>query len=411
MNRLIELGKNVIRKLIKNGYQGYFVGGSVRDLLLNRNINDIDIATDALTDDIIKLFPKVIPTGLKHGTVTIISNNLPIEVTTFRKEGNYLDYRHPENVEFVTNLHDDLGRRDFTMNAMAMDEKLNIIDPYNGRGALNDKLIITVGSPNERFQEDPLRMLRAIRFASQLNFAIDHLTWHQLIVNIPYLKYIAVERVKLELDKIICSDNPSLGFDLIKASGLLKWIKGLSSHNFEKNINYYSLLNKTDDNNIRWFLFLKPFNTKERINLMDGLKFSNKEISINEQLFNSYLLLKSGLDNDRLKKCLVENDLSICLKATYIASLLGEITKEEHNIIIERLNDLDRSIFVRNRKDLKISGSDLIHHFSEPGGPWVKELLDKLLELVIYHQEENEFSSLLNKAIKIRKESVYEGKN
>lgn len=166
----------IIEQIESNRFQAFIVGGAVRDYLLNRPISDIDIATDALPADIMKIFDKVIPTGIKHGTVLVRSQQLSFEITTFRKESGYQDHRHPDSVTFVSDIEEDLSRRDFTMNALAMDRNFKVIDPFGGESDIKAQIIRMVGNPNHRLQEDPLRMMRAVRFSSQLGFAVDPIT-------------------------------------------------------------------------------------------------------------------------------------------------------------------------------------------------------------------------------------------
>lgn len=163
----------ILDVLYKNGYEGYMVGGCVRDLILGKKPNDYDITTNAEPDIVASLFEKVILTGLKHGTVTVVINNNQYEVTTYRMDGDYEDSRHPENVQFVNDIREDLSRRDFTINAMAYNNKNGLVDCFGGISDLNNKIIRTVGNPKKRFKEDALRMLRAVRFAVQLEFEIE----------------------------------------------------------------------------------------------------------------------------------------------------------------------------------------------------------------------------------------------
>ncbi|HET7615418.1 MAG TPA: CCA tRNA nucleotidyltransferase, partial [Bacillales bacterium] len=163
----------VVNHLIENGYEAYIVGGAVRDHLIGRRVKDIDIATSATPDKVDGLFDKTIPVGVEHGTVVVRFRHQSFEVTTFRKESDYKDHRRPSAVSFVSSLHEDLQRRDFTINAMALSREGELIDPCDGRSDLQRKLIRTVGTAKERFEEDPLRMMRAVRFASELDFRIE----------------------------------------------------------------------------------------------------------------------------------------------------------------------------------------------------------------------------------------------
>lgn len=188
MDESFVKAKAILTTLHNNGYEAYFVGGSVRDFLLHRPTDDIDIATSALPGQIIDLFPKTIDVGAVHGTVIVLHDGEQFEVTTFRTEEGYEDYRRPSHVEFVTSLHEDLKRRDFTMNAIAMTINGEIIDPFDGRKAIKKKVIQTVGNPTERFREDALRMMRAVRFLSQLSFLLCENTQSAIMENAYLLK-------------------------------------------------------------------------------------------------------------------------------------------------------------------------------------------------------------------------------
>lgn len=194
--------------LKKAGYEAYPVGGCVRDLLLGRVPGDWDVTTSARPECVQSLFEHTIPTGIRHGTITVICGETAIEVTTFRKEGKYGDSRHPDFVTFDTDLSGDLSRRDFTINAMALGGEGQVIDPYGGQEDLRYGLIRAVGEPEERFSEDALRILRGIRFAAQLGFAVEKETAVAMERYAGLVDKITAERIKAEVEKILCSPNP-----------------------------------------------------------------------------------------------------------------------------------------------------------------------------------------------------------
>ena len=201
--------QKAIDLLSDNGFEAYLVGGCVRDSILGREFNDYDITTSALPEEIKKVFSdfRVIETGIKHGTVTVLIDELPLEITTYRIDGDYIDNRHPENVTFSRNIADDLSRRDFTVNAMAYNGKL--VDLYGGMDDLQKKIIRCVGDPHKRFNEDGLRILRALRFASVLGFQIEKQTADAIIKNMSLLNNISSERICIELKKLLCGKNAS----------------------------------------------------------------------------------------------------------------------------------------------------------------------------------------------------------
>lgn len=216
---------SVCRGLKSRGFEAYIVGGAVRDSLLNRKSLDWDVTTSATPEQVIAIFDHTIPTGIKHGTVTVILKNDKIEVTTMRKEGVYADGRRPLSVCFVTEIETDLARRDFTVNAIAYDPiDDRLVDPYGGCQDLKAKIIRTVGDPDKRFAEDRLRMLRAIRLGCALGFEIDDKTLEAIVRNSPLIASISAERIRDELIKLMSCEKPSRGVELLRTCGLLKHI-------------------------------------------------------------------------------------------------------------------------------------------------------------------------------------------
>ena len=203
---LPENVKKILSRLEEAGYEAYCVGGAVRDILLGRTPGDWDVASNAPPEAVLSLFaPDALPTGLKHGTVTA-GGGKGVEVTTFRRDGVYLDNRHPDHVEFTGSLKEDLARRDFTVNAIAMDLRGKIVDPFEGRTDLKKGILRAVGEPEKRFEEDALRILRGLRFASKLGFEMESGTADALRRRAPLLKHIASERIQTELTGILCGE-------------------------------------------------------------------------------------------------------------------------------------------------------------------------------------------------------------
>ncbi|WP_127588577.1 CCA tRNA nucleotidyltransferase, partial [Paenibacillus koleovorans] len=223
--RMEQAGRRVVERLVSSGCEAYWVGGCVRDKLLGRPLKDIDIATSAKPDDVLRLFAHAIPTGLQHGTVTVVEDGMPYEVTTFRREAAYEDHRRPTGVEFISELNEDLRRRDFTINAMALDASGALIDPFGGQADLRRSVLRCVGEPQERFEEDALRMLRCIRFACEYGMTIEERTWLALLDQAPLLRHIAMERVHAELERIVGGAGPDRGVELLASSELLAHTK------------------------------------------------------------------------------------------------------------------------------------------------------------------------------------------
>lgn len=214
--------REVVEKLAAAGHRAFVVGGSVRDALLGRKApEDFDLATSARPEQVQAIFPKVIPTGIDHGTVTVLHKGHHVEVTTFRSESDYADGRRPKKVEFHTDIEADLARRDFTINAMAFDPSTGeLVDPFGGQADLEARLVRCVRDANERFSEDGLRALRAVRFATVLDFQLEPATFAAIAPTVPVFQKVAAERVREEFQKILLSPHAERGLVLLKDSGL-----------------------------------------------------------------------------------------------------------------------------------------------------------------------------------------------
>ena len=238
MEKPVQISRSALSALKKSGYSAFLVGGSVRDRLMGRPVHDIDIATNALPQETARVFEKhaVIPTGLAHGTVTVLIENTPVEITTFRTESAYSDNRHPDFVSFSKNLSDDLSRRDFTMNAIAEDENGALFDPFGGKEDIEKRLIRCVGNAETRFKEDALRILRALRFSAVLSFSIEEETSRAIRSCKKLLNKLSPERIASELSLLLCSDGaadvllryPEVFAEIIPC---LKAMQGFDQHN------------------------------------------------------------------------------------------------------------------------------------------------------------------------------------
>ena len=213
------------QRLEEAGFEAHLVGGGVRDLMLGRPVHDWDVATSAEPRQVQGLFRRTIPTGIKHGTVTVLMDDgeLPVEVTTYRGEGAYSDGRHPDSVAFVTSLEEDLKRRDFTINAMALDPvRRRVVDPQNGSADIQARLIRAVGDAAARFTEDALRVMRAVRFAAVLEFPVEEQTFAAIPASLERLRLVSAERIRDELLKLLEARQPSRGLELMGRAGLLE---------------------------------------------------------------------------------------------------------------------------------------------------------------------------------------------
>lgn len=222
--RLPDLLKDFGKIFSNAGFKAYLVGGAVRDMIMKVPAHDWDVATNATPQDVIKLFKFVVPTGIEHGTVTVHYKGNEIEVTTFRTEAGYSDGRHPDSINYAATIEEDLARRDFTMNAIAASlEDGSIVDPYGGQEDIKKQLIRTVGAPHERFMEDGLRPVRALRFAAKLNFSIENNTYSEIFKDEIKKKVssISIERFRDEFEKIMKAKVPSVGLKMMEETGIL----------------------------------------------------------------------------------------------------------------------------------------------------------------------------------------------
>ncbi|MEE0510911.1 MAG: HD domain-containing protein [Peptococcaceae bacterium] len=224
--------KAIIKRLEEHGYEAYIVGGCVRDSLMGKRPSDWDICTSAHAEEMLAIFgdKRVIPTGIQHGTLTILIDDGAYEVTTFRIDGEYVDHRHPKSVAFTSELAEDLSRRDFTINAMAWHPERGLIDLFNGKEDLQNRLVRAVGDPLQRFNEDGLRMLRMVRFATALDFDYDPDTYEAVNQLNYLLRFISKERIQVELNKILLADHPARGLEDLYSLGMYPYIIPVMCH-------------------------------------------------------------------------------------------------------------------------------------------------------------------------------------
>ena len=377
-NKKFNSAINILEKFNEAGYEAYFVGGCVRDYLLNDDFSDIDITTNALPDEVKKIFRKSIDTGIQHGTVTILVDEDSFEVTTFRTEDDYIDHRTPEKVEFVSDLKEDLDRRDFTINAMALDSKGELYDYHCGEKDLRNKIIKTVNNPNERFFEDALRMLRAFRFSSKLGFEIEENTLKAIKNNAELIRFVSIERIVNEFRKLLTGKGNKRSLELLLDSKLNNYIPFLdeiskiidfSNYNFCQSLYILSKINDIS------FEKLKE------------LKLSNKEI---KQVKIYEKINKDFISNIPLEIILYNYDIE---DVTFIASYSKYYDMED----IEKIK-----LPIESFNDIAITSMEIISIIDKPAGPWIKEIIKKLEEDILLSKIDNRRKDILDFLIKIR---------
>jgi len=423
----------ILSILKEKGYQAYLVGGCIRDLLLGKPAEEWDITTSAKPEEVAKLFSKVIPTGIAYGTLTLLLADGKYEVTTFRSDERYMDGRHPANVTFTDDIHKDLSRRDFTINALAYDPLADgFMDDFDGVKDLKNKLIRAIGDPVARFSEDGLRSVRACRFAAKLEFEIEKETFAAISKTLMVTKKVAPERIHDEIVKMLSADRPSLGFELMRKSGLLQLVLpeledcyGVKQPpRFHKYDVYWHSLYSCDaapkENLVLRLAALlhdigKPsckkgytFYNHDKVgvemagHILQRLRFSNEQIKkttnlIGHHMFNyssdwsdaavrRFIRRIGGVENVKDLFALRQSDakgMEREIESGYLAEIQKRIDK-----IIEEENALDIS-------DLKVDGNDVMQVLKIPAGPMVGRVLHFLLEKVLDDPRLNERETLL----------------
>lgn len=441
MIKLPETTAYIIERIEKNGFEAFAVGGCIRDSLLGRLPNDWDITTSAKPADIMNIFENTVETGIEHGTVTVVIDKEPYEVTTYRIDGDYTDGRHPDSVEFTENIEEDLSRRDFTINAMAYNNSTGLVDVFVGREDLENRVIRCVGNPKKRFEEDALRMMRGIRFSAQLGFSIDKDTFKAIEEMADSISAVSIERINVEFTKTLMSDAKKIM--IYHETGILKNVLPelytIEKENLRKDFSIEkSIKMGIDCANLckkdlacrlaGFFVYINEAigieNTKKILKKMrydnktisktcELLKYSMRNISNNKEDLK-YLLMK--LDSVELLEDLI--DLKAAEVDTYLETqkkiFEDESTKNDEldkvglevleaftveSLIV--LNNVENTLkeIVDNKecfrvKDLDINGKDLIAAGVKPGKE-IGEMLNKILKEVIKNPDINKKEKLL----------------
>ncbi len=419
----------IIGKIREHGFEAFAVGGCVRDTLLGREPGDWDITTSAKPEEVKKIFGKTVDTGLQHGTVTVIKNRNGYEVTTYRIDGEYHDGRHPETVEFTSNLKEDLKRRDFTINAMAYSHETEIVDEFGGMDDLEQKTIRCVGLAHDRFTEDALRILRAIRFAAQLGFEIEEKTYQAISDIAPNLKKVSKERIQVELTKLLLSDYPEK-MVMVERTGISPYvtesfpavfevevgrISGVCEHaaealavpektdcvsgceesifgSDEKSEMFSELKTLPKEKSMRWAGFLRHMEPAQVRATLKGLKLDNETID------NGRFMVEASQMDLEPEKRQIRRFLSRFSRyqfegCLYLKELDGDSNIEKIRTLWREIEDAGDCVSL---KALAVNGGDLMAA-GVPKGKFLGETLNWLLELVLDEPELNKKELLLEK--------------
>lgn len=434
-----EKASHIISVLTEAGFEAYVVGGCVRDAILGRDAADWDITTNALPSQVKALFPRTLDTGLQHGTVTVMQGKEGFEVTTYRIDGEYLDGRHPDKVTFTPSLLEDLKRRDFTVNAMAYNEKKGLVDAFGGLEDLERRRIRCVGDPRERFTEDALRILRAVRFSAQLDFTIEEKTRAALSEFAPRLLKVSAERIQTELVKLLTSSHPEV-FRVVWETGISAVILPEFDACMDTPQNNPHHCWSVGEHTLRALTFVEPDKVLRLAVLLHDIGKppvrTTDECGIDHFYSHAQkgaemaggILRRLKFDNDTRKRVVrlvqVHDDLQIAaaqrsvrravyrigadLFPDYLKVRRADIMAQNPDVRQEKLNELAgieemyQKILEAQQclslKDLAVTGRDLIEAGMRPG-PELGRTLNQLLELVIEHPEYNTKESLLERII------------
>ena len=366
----------ILRKLQSKNYEAYYVGGSVRDILLNKPIHDVDIATSAFPAEVKELFHRTIDVGIDHGTVMVITKEATYEVTTFRTESTYQDYRRPDHVEFVRSLKEDLKRRDFTINALAVGIDGTVIDLFDGLADLRNKVLRAVGDPYERFHEDALRMMRALRFVSQLGFTLEPDTFEAIQEYHSLLAKISVERINVEFVKLMMGSSREAGLHSLVESECYIYCPGLREYG-EALLNFAELRGPaipTERQAWTLLMMMLDLNSADIRHFMKEWKCSNQLIrEVTQMVPALQLRLKQGWDSWTLYQLGRELALSVEYRLYYF--------EQEPNL--EKVRVLYQFLQINSLKDLAVKGNEVMEHFDYPRGPWISTTLNALERAVV----------------------------
>lgn len=404
-DRKREKAHQIMARLQEAGFQAYLVGGCLRDLLLGRPVHDYDIATDARPEEVMRLFPSAVPTGLQHGTVTVIIEHEPYEVTTFRKEVGYHRHRWPE-VVYVNQLHTDLARRDFTINAMALSRQGDWIDPFGGRQDLENRTIRAVGDPARRFEEDALRMLRAIRFAAELGFRIEPLTWKAIRTHAHLLREISVERIQQEVQRILASPHPDNGLFLLQESGLKGYIQPLCQLG-PWTMEELAPLPRLAPLASRWaYLFLlhsrRPdVDADPEQSARSGLRALRCSRKLIQEVQGAIRLVRARERGETIHRLLLYHEDQRVKEAI---CLYGAVKGIPPQVLERQVADVDvaaSQLVIRDPRQMQVDGDDLRHVIQAAPGPWIHKLLQRLYEEVALGKLPNDKQTILARATRL----------
>lgn len=439
-----EHARIATKTLNEKGFDAFVVGGCVRDSIMGKTANDWDMTTSALPEEMLEVFKdfRTIPTGLKHGTVTVLIEGQPLEITTFRIDGTYTDNRRPDSVNFTRNIENDLSRRDFTVNAIAYNEKDGIVDLFGGTEDIKNKVIRCVGDPDKRFQEDALRIMRAVRFSSVLGFEIEKTTADSIRKNKHLLKNIAAERIRVELEKLLLGDNAEkilLDFsdvifeiipELRKTVDVKQncpyhiydvWqhiVKSIAASEKNKYVRLAMLLHDiakpqmkaTDENGRDHFKGHAPVSSDIAFEILKRLKYDNKTVStVTKLIFHHDDRLYNAPQNAKKHASKFGFEFLYLLDKVSRADILAQTPEMSDRLVLcdnylSELEKIEEENACLRISDLKVNGNDLISFGWK--GKEIGNALELLLDKVLKNEIENSKETLINFLVKEKNNEV-----
>ena len=377
----------VLKKIKNAGFDAYFVGGSVRDALLERPIHDVDIASSSYPEETKHIFERTIDVGIEHGTVLVLEDNHEYEVTTFRTEELYVYYRRPSHVTFVRSLKEDLKRRDFTINALALDEAGNVIDLFEGLDDLKYQILRAVGIPSERFNEDALRIMRGFRFQASLGFTLDADTFNAMKGCVPLLEKISVERTFIEFDKLLTSFYWRKGLKSLIASGAMDYLPDMRNHQsqLETLFNFQVDFQFTSSEQA-WAALLMALQVKNIKRFLKHWKTSNEFQKRVEQIVMIFNLRQTHfLDKEECYRF----ELDLIIQAEEIRQAQGLA------IDFERIYSTYDSLTIHDKHEIVVNGGLLIKEFGFKPGPALGQLLTEIEMAIVNGVLDNRLEAIL----------------
>lgn len=438
--------KKIAAALNANGKEAFLVGGAIRDALLGRSVHEYDMASNAEPDEIVKIFRRTVPTGIKHGTILVLMDGLEVELTTYRSDGDYSDGRRPDSVCYSETIEEDLSRRDFTINAIALNlQNGELLDLFDGERDLERGIIRTVGEPNKRFNEDGLRIMRACRFAAKLGFEIEEETFEAISGALDVFKLVSKERVRDELNGILLSADPARGIEIMRKSGILEEVlpELTEGYGVEQNkyhaydVYYHNLyscanlnLKENDEHALvlrlsallhdvgKTFVKKKVGGHEEEVfynhevvgaaiarKIMRRLKYSRAQISFVDNMIRNHMFYykdewTDGAVRRFMRKVGVEN-IHALLRLREADRLGNGKKNAESRAVKKLLARIDKVIEEQNAikvTDLEINGNDIINEWNVRPGPIIGKTLNHLLEMILDDPSLNEHEVLMQEA-------------